>query len=66
MDGFEAAGQIRRMDRSDAGTVPIIAMSANVFDTSIQAAKKAGMNDYLTKPVDPEKVYEVLSKYQKK
>ena len=62
MNGNEAAQAIRNLSRSDAKTVPIIAMSADVFEESMRAAKKAGMNDYITKPIEPEKFYQVLAK----
>jgi signal transduction histidine kinase/PAS domain-containing protein/ActR/RegA family two-component response regulator len=60
MDGYEAARNIRKLDRSDAKTVPIIAMSADAFEENVRAAKEAGMNGYLTKPVIPEKLYDKL------
>jgi len=61
MGGYEAAKAIRALDRPDAKSVPIIAMTADAFDESIQDAKKAGMNGYVTKPVDPDKLYRTLS-----
>jgi CheY-like chemotaxis protein len=63
MDGFQAAKKIRSLERSDAETVPIIAMTADAFEESLKSAKEAGMNDYLTKPVEPDKLYETLAKY---
>ena len=63
MDGLEAARQIRALDRPDAGTVPVIAMTADAFEESIREAKNAGMNAYITKPVEPQKLYSVLQKY---
>ena len=63
MDGFQAARKIRSLERSDAETVPIIAMTADAFEESLKSAKEAGMNDYLTKPVEPDKLYETLAKY---
>ena len=62
MNGYEATKGIRALNRPDAGSVPIIAMTADAFEESIQAAKQAGMNDYITKPIDPRKLYEMLSK----
>ena len=62
MDGYEAAGRIRALKRADAATVPIIAMTADAFEESIRAAKDAGMNAYITKPVEPQKLYSVLQK----
>ena len=61
MDGFEATEIIRATeDRPDAKTVPIVAMSANAFEEDIQHARAVGMDDYLTKPVEPDTVYKVL------
>lgn len=60
MDGLEAARQIRKLDRADAATVPIIALSANAFDEDREASKKAGMNAHLAKPIDTLKLYETL------
>ena len=60
MDGCEAARAIGALDRPDAKTVPIIAMTADAFEQSTQEALSAGMKGYLTKPVIPEKLYDVL------
>ena len=64
LDGIGAAKAIRRLDRPDAG-VPIIAMTANAFAEDRQKTQDAGMNDYLTKPVEPVRLYAVLKKYQR-
>jgi signal transduction histidine kinase len=63
MNGYDAVKAIRALDRKDAGTIKIIAMTADAFEDSIKAAKEAGMDDYLTKPVEPERLYQVLAKY---
>ena len=63
MDGYEAAGQIRALCRPDAGSIPIIAMTADAFEESIRKAKEIGMNDYITKPIEPQKLYEILKKH---
>ena len=60
MDGLEAARRIRALDRSDAKTIPIIAMTANAFDEDVQLSLQAGMNAHLSKPVDPEHLYQTL------
>lgn len=60
LNGYEATKAIRAMDRPDAKQVPIIAMTADAFDASIQEAKRAGMNGYITKPFEPEKLFLVL------
>jgi signal transduction histidine kinase/ActR/RegA family two-component response regulator len=62
MDGIEAARQIRALKREDAD-IPIIAMSADAFEENIQAAMAAGMNEYLTKPIDSGKLSETLAAY---
>ena len=66
MDGLEATRQIRVLTRSDAKTVAIIAMTADAFEESMQEAKAAGMDDYVTKPIEPEKLYRALAKDRNK
>jgi len=63
MDGNTAARTIRALGRSDAKSVPIIAMSADSFEESMREAEEAGMNGYLTKPIEPQKLFEVLQAY---
>ncbi len=60
MNGHEATRKIRKMNREDAGTVPIIAMTANAFTDDRIAAKNAGMNEHLAKPLDMKKVVETI------
>jgi signal transduction histidine kinase/ActR/RegA family two-component response regulator len=60
LDGLSAAQKIRALDRDDAKNIPIIAMSGNGFDEDISAAKAAGMNDYVLKPIEPDKLFKVL------
>ena len=60
MDGLEATRAIRSMDREDAGTIPIIALTANAFDEDVQRSLQAGLNAHLSKPVDPEALFETL------
>ena len=60
MDGYEATKAIRAMQRPDAGTVPIIAMTADAFEENIRQAREAGMTDYVTKPVDMAKLMDIL------
>ncbi len=62
MDGLSATKAIRELDRSDAKTVPIIAMTANAFEEDRRLAIKAGMNGYLVKPIDINKLFEELKK----
>ena len=60
MDGLEATAAIRAMDREDAGEIPIIALTANAFDEDVQRSMQAGMDAHLTKPIQPEVLYETL------
>lgn len=52
MNGYDAARAIRRMAKEDAGTIPIIAMTANAFAEDVQEALEAGMNAHVAKPID--------------
>lgn len=60
MNGLEAARAIRSLDRPDTGSVPIIAMTANVFREDVEAAKAAGMNGFVPKPIDVAHLYQEL------
>ncbi|MCH4208496.1 MAG: response regulator [Solobacterium sp.] len=60
MDGLEAASKIRQLDREDAKTVPMIAMTANAYEEDREKSKEAGMNAHLCKPVDPDLLYLTL------
>ena len=60
MDGYEATRKIRALSRPDAASVPIIAMSADAFEEDFRRAKEIGMNGYVTKPIDPGKLFETL------
>ncbi|MDL2205901.1 response regulator [Eubacteriales bacterium OttesenSCG-928-N13] len=63
VDGYQASDMIRALDRDDARTVPIIALTANAFKEDIDRAIEHGMNAHMTKPVDMDKLSEVLIKY---
>ena len=63
MNGWDAARTIRAMQREDAGSVLIFAMSANAFAEDIVNSRIAGMNEHLTKPLDEKKLLEVIRKY---
>ena len=65
MNGYEAAEKIRAMSRPDAKTVPIIAMTADAFTGAAQQSIKAGMNDYITKPIDTGILISTLKKWIK-
>ena len=65
LDGIEATKQIRALNRADAATVPIVAVTAKVFSEDRQKSIDAGMNDYLAKPLDNKKLIETLAQYKK-
>jgi CheY-like chemotaxis protein len=60
MDGLEATRKIRAMDRADAKEIPVIALTANAFDEDVQRSLQAGLNAHLTKPIQPEVLFETL------
>lgn len=62
MGGCEAAEAIRDLPREDAEEVPIIAMSADIFEDSVERARACGMNWYITKPLEMENVFDTLLK----
>ena len=61
MDGLTATVEIRKLERADARTIPIIAMTANVFDEDVESSRRAGMNAHLAKPIEPDKLYRALA-----
>lgn len=63
MGGLEACTAIRALDRADAKTVPIVALSANAFEEDAKKSLQAGMQAHLAKPVDTEELKRVLKKY---
>lgn len=60
MDGYEATRQIRKMERADARSIPIFAMTANAFAEDEQKSREAGMNAHISKPLDIKVVYEKM------
>ena len=62
MDGLSATRAIRAMDRADARSIPIIAMTANVFDEDVERSLQAGMNAHLSKPIEPDRLYETMAR----
>jgi signal transduction histidine kinase/CheY-like chemotaxis protein len=60
-DGYRATEGIRAMERPDAGTVPIIAMTADAFADDVEKCLEAGMNGHIAKPIDPKLLYRVLN-----
>lgn len=63
LDGLGATRAIRALDRTDASTMPIIAMTANAFQEDMDASKAAGMNAHLSKPIEPKKLYATLAQF---
>ena len=60
MDGLEATRAIRESGRGDAATIPIIALTANAFDEDVQRSMQAGLDAHLSKPVEPDLLFETL------
>ncbi len=65
MDGFEAARRIRALPRQDARDVWIVAMTANAFVEDIRQSRDAGMNEHLSKPVDVDRLLDILRRQLK-
>lgn len=63
MNGYEATCAIRALKRKDVKYIPIVAMTANAFAEDIQAAKSAGMNEHMAKPIDINRLMEVLNRW---
>ncbi len=61
MNGLDAARAIRALDRPDAKTIPIVAMTANAYDEDVRNALEAGMNEHLAKPINTGLLYRTLS-----
>lgn len=66
MNGYDATRAIRALEREDARTIPIIAMTANAFAEDEKEALDAGMNVHLAKPIDIELLKQVISQYTKR
>ena len=63
LDGYEATRAIRALDRPDAAAIPIFAMTANAFTEDRRRAHESGMNEHLTKPLEPDTLLRTLAKY---
>lgn len=63
MNGYEAARTIRGLQRQDAASIPIVAMTADAFAEDVETAKNAGMNSHLAKPFDMESLSKEIRKY---
>jgi len=66
MDGLEATRNIRKLDRPDARAVPILALTANAFESDVKKSLESGMNDHLAKPTDADTLYAALKKHIKR
>lgn len=65
MNGYEATRAIRSIERTDAKDIPIIAMTANAFAEDVLDARNAGMNEHVAKPIDLNKLMEVIARWMK-
>lgn len=66
MNGYDATRAIRAMDRNYCRQIPIIAMTADAFAEDVHAAKTAGMNEHIAKPLDLNKLAKILNKWIQK
>jgi len=66
MDGITATKTIRGLNRADAKTIPILAMTANAYDEDIRRTKEAGMNAHLSKPINPDTLLKTLGQFYTK
>lgn len=60
IDGITATKMIRALSRADASTIPIIAMTANAYDSDVKQCLDSGMNAHISKPVNPDVMYEAI------
>lgn len=65
MDGLQAAKEIRKLSREDAKTIPMIALSANAFEEDRKKTREAGMNQHVSKPLDANQLFAILTQYKK-
>ncbi len=63
MNGHEMTRAIRQMNRGDARTIPVVAMTANAFSSDVLKARQAGMNGHIAKPIDLKDIYRILRKW---
>ena len=66
MDGYEATRAIRALENPELANIPIVAMTANAFEEDKALAKKAGMDGYITKPIDIDKTIDAIHNYAKR
>lgn len=62
MDGYEATRKIRSLNKPEAKTIPIIAMTANAFVEDVEESRNAGMNEHISKPLDIGKVKTTIAR----
>ena len=62
MDGYEATKRIRHLQRPDAKTTPILAMTADALEEDIQKCKEIGMNGYIAKPIQPARFLQTINR----
>ena len=60
MDGREAARAIRALDRPDAASIPILALTADAGEETVRQCTAAGMNGHVSKPIDPQELFKAL------
>ena len=60
LNGYDTTAKIRQMENPKKATTPIVAMTANSFDEDIEMTQKAGMNGFIAKPLDAEKMFTIL------
>lgn len=65
MDGYEATRQIRKLENPETANIPIVAITANAFEEDRQKALEAGMNEHVSKPIDKERLLEIMKKVLK-
>lgn len=63
LNGYEATRQIRKLNRPDSKTLPIVAMTANAFEEDVRLAMQAGMNAHFAKPIDMDRLAEILRRF---
>lgn len=63
MNGYQASEAIRSLEREDARTIPILALTANAFASDVGKAHSAGMNDHISKPIDMDQLIETMLRW---
>ena len=63
MNGYDATRAIRKLENPAHSSIPIVAMTANAFNEDKMNALESGMNDHVAKPLDMDRLFEVLKKY---